>query len=44
MERSLSIYFDKFSMAEWIEQYIKPITNLIEDLNNKRDVLNSINC
>ena len=44
MEKYLSNYFDKFSMAEWIEQYIKPIINLIEDLNIKREVLNSINC
>jgi hypothetical protein len=43
MEKSLSNYFDKFSVAEWIEQHIKPIIKSIEDLNKKSEILTSVN-
>jgi hypothetical protein len=35
MKKSMFNYFDKFSVAQWIEQYIKVIIKAIKDFNKR---------
>ena len=42
LEKTLSNYYDRFTVAEWIEQHIRPMVKSLEDLIKKSEILTSV--
>ena len=42
IEKALSVFFDQYTVGEWIEQHITPMIKTMEDLNNRAQILTSI--
>ena len=42
VEKALSSFFDGYTVAEWIEQHIKPMIRTIDDLHNRATILTSV--
>jgi len=39
LEKTLSTYFDWYTVDEWIEQHIKPMIKAMDELNDRANVL-----